>query len=100
MSSEEESDAVYHPEDAIANATRMAGVMGFAGLGLSAIQNTLSRSNMGAWGMFTKTGTTAATFSEDHSYCIAVVGEAYQTSRNGRHLRFCQLRVCEFEGKA
>jgi hypothetical protein len=33
---------------------------------LSGIQNTLSRQNIGAWGIFTRTGSTIAVFGRIH----------------------------------
>lgn len=64
MASEEDPDYVYQPQDAVQSALNTSLIMGTAGLGLSAIQNTLARQNVGAWGMFTKTGGAAATFRE------------------------------------
>lgn len=57
-----DTDAVFHPVDAIADATKTTLVVGAAGLALSAIQNTLARQNVGPWGAFTKTGGTTAAF--------------------------------------
>jgi len=64
-----EADAVvdappaYHPKDAIAESFRSAKFTGAAGLLLAAVQNTLARENVGAFGVFTKFGGTIALFT-------------------------------------
>lgn len=55
-------DDVYHPEDAIKAGAKGTLVVGGAGLVLSAIQNSLQRQNVGAWGVFTRSGGTVASF--------------------------------------
>jgi hypothetical protein len=52
----------YHPKDAIKAAIQGTMVMGGAGAFISAIQNTLTRKNVSAWGFITKTGGTIAVF--------------------------------------
>ncbi len=37
-----------------------------AGLSLSAIQNSLTKQNVGAWGVFTRTGGTIAVFGQNN----------------------------------
>ncbi len=61
MSKEE---AVYQPEDAIAGAIRSTMITGGAGAFVSAIQNTLTKQNVSAWGIFTRTGGTIAVFGK------------------------------------
>ncbi|MCJ1311015.1 hypothetical protein MMC25_004685 [Agyrium rufum] len=63
------TDEVYQPQDAIAVTTTSTLVMGGFGTLASAIQNTLTRQNYGAFGIFTRTGGTIALF--------AVMGGSY-----------------------
>jgi len=58
-----EGDHVYHPKAAVKEALKGAAVTGTAGFLFAAIQNTLTRNNYGAFGVFTKYGGTAATFT-------------------------------------
>ena len=55
----------HHPQDAIGAATKALLMTGGAGLFISAIQNSLQRENVGALGVFTRTGGTIATFGMD-----------------------------------
>lgn len=55
-------DEGYHPKDAVRSSITGALVSGGAGLFASAIQNSLQKQNVGAWGVFTRTGGTIATF--------------------------------------
>lgn len=59
MDSEEE---IYHPHDAIKAAINGTLISGAAGGFVSAIQNTLTRRNVSAWGVFTRSGSTIAVF--------------------------------------
>lgn len=56
-------DDQYHPKDALKSATNGALVIGSAGLLIAAAQNSLSKKNYGAWGLFARGGGTVATFS-------------------------------------
>ncbi|TPX18170.1 uncharacterized protein E0L32_002679 [Thyridium curvatum] len=67
-------DEGYHPKDAVRSAITGALVSGGAGLFASAIQNSLQKQNVGAWGVFTRTGGTIATF--------AAVGGVFEFSRH------------------
>ena len=58
----EDPPAPYEPKDAIAQSVRSATFTGSAGLLLAAVQNTLSRENVGAFGVFTRFGGTIALF--------------------------------------
>jgi len=64
-----EADAVvdsptpYYPKDAISESVRSAKFTGSAGLLLAAVQNTLARENVGAFGVFTRFGGTIALFA-------------------------------------
>lgn len=55
-------DTQYHPKDAVGAGIKGTMITGTAGLAVSAIQNTLSKRNVGAWGVFTKSGSTIAVF--------------------------------------
>ena len=55
-------DDQYHPKDAVKAAIQGTMVMGAAGAFVSAIQNTLTRRNVTAWGFVTRTGGTIAVF--------------------------------------
>lgn len=57
-----QGDDQYHPHDAVKKAINGTLITGSAGLAVSAIQNTLTKRNVSAWGVFTRTGGTAAIF--------------------------------------
>jgi len=52
----------YHPKDALGNAIKATLVTGGAGTFISTIQNTLTKQNVGAWGVFTRSGGTIGVF--------------------------------------
>ncbi|KAK3708181.1 hypothetical protein LTR37_011685 [Vermiconidia calcicola] len=56
-------EVIYQPKDAVGNAIRATGVTTIAGLFVSTIQNTLTKQNVGAWGVFARTGGTIAVFA-------------------------------------
>jgi len=60
MASKEE--AVYQPKDAVSIAIDSTLIVGAAGLTVSAIQNTLTKQNVSAWGVFTRSGSTISIF--------------------------------------
>ncbi|MCJ1256372.1 hypothetical protein MMC24_004193 [Lignoscripta atroalba] len=60
MASEE---AVYQPKDAVTMAIRSTMITGGAGAVVSSVQNTLTKQNVTAWGIFTRTGGTIAVFA-------------------------------------
>ena len=59
MAAEEE---VYKPQDAVAQSVQATLIVGGAGLLISTVQNTLTRQNVGAWGVITRTGGTIGIF--------------------------------------
>nr|OQO20503.1 hypothetical protein B0A51_13264 [Rachicladosporium sp. CCFEE 5018] len=73
MADTEEQAVQYHPKDAIGSAVKATLVTGSAGLFISTIQNTLTKQNVGAFGVFTRTGGTFAVF--------AAMGGAYEFSK-------------------
>ncbi len=52
----------YKPQDALGAGVRGMMVVGGSGLLFSAIQNSLQKNNVGAWGVFTRTGGAVASF--------------------------------------
>ncbi|CAK7241361.1 MAG: hypothetical protein STHCBS139747_002822 [Sporothrix thermara] len=64
---------VYQPQDSLYAGVKGTAVVGGAGLFLSAIQNSLQKRNVGAWGVLTRTGGTVASF--------AAVGGVFEFSR-------------------
>ncbi|KAJ5631234.1 uncharacterized protein N7484_011334 [Penicillium longicatenatum] len=58
-----EEEHHYHPVDAIAAATKATALTGAVGLFGSAVQNTLSRRNVGTMGIFMRTGGTIGIFA-------------------------------------
>lgn len=52
----------YQPKDAIGATVKATMITTGAGLFISTIQNTLKRQNVGAMGVFTRTGGTIAVF--------------------------------------
>ena len=57
-----EDEATYKPKDAVGLAVESTLIMGAAGLTVSAIQNTLSKQTVTAWGVFTRGGGIIAMF--------------------------------------
>jgi len=53
----------YQPRDAIAATARSGKFTGMAGLLIAAVQNTMARENVGAFGIFTRFGGTIALFT-------------------------------------
>lgn len=56
MASKEGEEKTYQPKDAVGSGIYATLVTGGAGLTISAVQNTLTRQNVGAWAVFTRTG--------------------------------------------
>ncbi|KAI1333761.1 hypothetical protein F5Y15DRAFT_421547 [Xylariaceae sp. FL0016] len=65
---------IFHRRDAVKSAINGALIGGGVGFCASAVQNSLAKSNIGAWGVFTRTGSTMAQF--------AAVGTVYKFSLN------------------
>lgn len=57
-----DDDAVFEPYDTISRTIRSTVITGSAGLFLSAVQNTLSKENVGAFGVVSKYGRSTAMF--------------------------------------
>lgn len=57
----------FAPKDAISTSLAAARLTGGAGLLVAAVQNTLLRENIGAFGIFTRFGSTVALFGTWHT---------------------------------
>jgi len=66
-------DNVYQPKDAVTASIKSTLVTGAAGALISSVQNTLTKQNVTAWGIFTRTGGTIAVF--------AAMGGTYQFTK-------------------
>ncbi|MCJ1399294.1 hypothetical protein MMC11_002496 [Xylographa trunciseda] len=55
-------DNVYQPKDAVTAGIKSTLITGAAGALVSSVQNTLTKQNVTAWGIFTRTGGTIAVF--------------------------------------
>ena len=64
---EEQLHRPYQPKDAIGSALTATTVTALAGTFVSAVQNTLTKQNVGAFGVFTQTGSTVAVFGGSQS---------------------------------
>jgi hypothetical protein len=64
----------YVPQDAIQKALDATKLTGGAGLLVAAVQNTLLRENIGAFGVFTRFGSTVALFGMAHNTTRACTG--------------------------
>ncbi|KAI9680791.1 MAG: hypothetical protein M1817_004231 [Caeruleum heppii] len=67
-------DRPYRPKDALGAGIKGTMITGGAGVFVSSIQNTLTRQNVSAWGVVTRTGGTIAVF--------AAMGGAYEFVRH------------------
>ncbi|EPE26969.1 NADH-ubiquinone oxidoreductase 213 kDa subunit [Glarea lozoyensis ATCC 20868] len=65
-----DEDHHFHPKDSLKNATYSGAATGAGGLCFAAIQNSLAKTNVGAWSVITRGGGTITYF--------AAIGGAYQ----------------------
>jgi hypothetical protein len=87
-------DDQYHPKDSVKAAINGTMVMGAAGGLVSAIQNTLTRKNVNAWSVFTRTGGTIVAFGTNKILeCASPTNNLI--SGHGRYLRIRQIFVSE-----
>ncbi|KAK5261583.1 hypothetical protein LTR40_001931 [Exophiala xenobiotica] len=56
-------DDTYHPQDALAKTVHAITYTGAAGLFLAAVQNTVAKENVGAFGVFSRFGKTIGLFA-------------------------------------
>lgn len=52
----------YKPQDTVSTALRGMMITGGAGLAYAAVSNSLTKHNVGSWGIITRTGTPIAIF--------------------------------------
>lgn len=64
MAQSREDEPTYKPKNAIDDMVTATMITGGAGLTLSAVKSALTRQNVGAWAVFTKTGGTISLFGE------------------------------------
>ncbi|KAI9703980.1 MAG: hypothetical protein M1820_005762 [Bogoriella megaspora] len=67
-------EVMYHPVEAVSATIKTTAATATAGTFVSAIQNTLSKHNVGAMGVFTRSGGTIAVF--------AAMGASYEFFKN------------------
>ncbi|KAI0128006.1 hypothetical protein BJ170DRAFT_595846 [Xylariales sp. AK1849] len=53
----------FHARNAVKSGVNAGAIGGVAGFIVSAVQNSLAKTNVGAWGVFTRTGSTIATLT-------------------------------------
>ena len=58
----------FHPRDALKSGTRGGVAGGVVGLFAAAVQNSLSKQNVGAWGVLTRHGGTVASLGVYSTY--------------------------------
>lgn len=62
MATQDQTTELYQPKDAVGATIKATGVTAAAGTFVSTIQNTLTKQNVGAFGVFSRTGGTIAVF--------------------------------------
>lgn len=90
----------YHPKDAIAASMKTTMLTGGAGLFASAVQNTLTRQNVGPLGVFIRSGGTVGIFGmnaivDAWAICLGFsrLLTIFASSRHGRYLRIREDRI-------
>ncbi|KAI9752432.1 MAG: hypothetical protein M1815_000510 [Lichina confinis] len=68
-----EGEEVYRPQDVVRATLRAMMITGGVGLAYSAVQNSLTKHNVGAWGVFTRSGGVVTMF--------VAAGGAYEFGR-------------------
>lgn len=72
-----DSDDAYHPQDALGQSARAAAITGAAGLFLASVQNTVAKENIGAFGVFSRFGSTVGLFAAmGGTYSFASIASA------------------------
>jgi len=69
--SESSEERPYQPKDAIGGTIKATMITTGAGAFVSAIQNTLTKQNVGAMAIFSRTGGTIAVFGTRRTKCIS-----------------------------
>lgn len=65
----------YQPKDAVKAALNGTMVTGGAGALVAAVQNSLSKKNVGAWGIFTRSGAVIGTFGMLNSHAMPLTAD-------------------------
>lgn len=68
-----EEDHSYHPQDAVSAAMKATALTGGVGLFASAVQNTLTKQNVGPFGVFMRTGGTIGVLGK--TSCASAIGD-------------------------
>ncbi|KAI1139239.1 hypothetical protein F5Y05DRAFT_342374 [Hypoxylon sp. FL0543] len=63
MANRHPEEQPFHQHDALKSGINGALIGGVAGLTVSAVQNSLAKRNIGAWGVFSRTGSTVGMFT-------------------------------------
>lgn len=64
-----EEEPAYQPKDAVKELIKAASITGAAGVLYAAVQNTLTRQNIGALGVFTRFGSSIGLFGLLSNHC-------------------------------
>lgn len=64
MAQQDQVEELYQVQDAVGSTIKATLITGTAGTFVSAIQNVLAKQNVGAFGVFTRTGGTIAVFGK------------------------------------
>ena len=94
-----EEEPAYQPTDAIQASIKSTVITGSAGLLFAAVQNTLTRQNIGALGVFTRFGGTIGLFGWSFSSFQDPRIADTNSSWGWRHLCVCEHGIGEFERK-
>lgn len=73
MASQHEEQHSYHPQDAISAALKATTLTGGVGLFAAAVQNTLTKRNIGPMGVFIKGGGTIGIFGMEIGILFALI---------------------------
>lgn len=73
MASQHEEQHSYHPQDAISAALKATTLTGGVGLFAAAVQNTLTKRNIGPMGVFIKGGGTIGIFGMEIGIFFALI---------------------------
>lgn len=92
-----QEEPTYQPKDAIANALKATMITSGAGAFVSAIQNTLTKQNVTAWGVITRSGGTIAVFGMPYHICGNYNANSH--SCDGRCLHIRKPCICKPEGE-
>ena len=95
---------VYHPKDAIAFTASTTFQIGMAGLAVAAVQNALSKENVGSLGVLSKSGGTIVTFGMVVGDRLSERRVGYRISDDFHSLRWCCVFIykggfCKFTRK-